>query len=261
MTLISGTSTKIHLRTSGPITTIISVAKTRCLMKRIILHRLHAGQILGAIAIMSPIALALDAIIIDDSAQSILRPALADTTRGLSHTQMAVDQACHHQEIHHQPALRSVHAVPVAETGPLGMHGTQRMYPMTWSFQTAQCAARTRTSEPDTDPDTITSHLRQTPAHAATLTTPISANLRENSPHPRKSAMKATTDAHQNPANQPPADAAKPKPDPGPDLQVPNSESSSSTQPIPQLQSLTHRNMPLPHPHQEDHPATGMMPI
>jgi hypothetical protein len=62
-------------------------------MKKIISHRRLADQILNAKAIMSPTALALDAIIIGDSAQSILRLALADTIRGLSHAQMAVDQA------------------------------------------------------------------------------------------------------------------------------------------------------------------------
>lgn len=89
----NGMSSIIHLRISGPILTTISAVRIRFPTRRITLHELPIGRILDGRAILTRIDLAVDGIITGGSAQSILRPTLADMTQVLLHVQMAVGQA------------------------------------------------------------------------------------------------------------------------------------------------------------------------
>ena len=260
MTLSNGMFIAPRLRTSGPIITI-SVARIRFLMRRIILRRPLVDQTRGARATLTQIDLAADAIT-GGSARSIPRPALADMIQGLSRVRMMVDQECRHREGHRHLALQSVHVVHETETGHPGTVALSA--PRKWmmrqiksTYRIIHCTRKTLTSDPSTNRAITTCHHLPTPAPADILTMHTSVSPHETFHHHRKSGMKITTDAHQNPASHTLTSVEKAALVPG--QQASNSETSSSTaqhQPLPQTHHNTQRR-PHHHHHHEVRPALG----
>ncbi|KAJ5201428.1 uncharacterized protein N7498_006091 [Penicillium cinerascens] len=200
----------------------------------------------------------VDAITTGGSARSIPRPALADMIQGLSRVRMTVDQVCRPREGHHHLALQSVHVVHEAETDDPGMVALSA--PQKWmtrqimsTYRIIHCTRKTSTSDRSTNRAITNCHRLPTPAPDAILTTPMSVNPHETFHHHRKSSMKTTIDAHQDPSSHPLTSVEKAALVPG--QQASNSETLSSTAQH-QLQPQNHRNTQrLPHHRHEVHPA------